>query len=506
MPVHRPLRCLRVAMTVAAVAWSDAGGQSRIDTLAPAPLPSLEALVAALPGEPVALGALRRIAARDAIPARVAAAEQRRADGALLRAGVDMDPVLAVRSGVASDLYGGTPNRAVSSTVMASTGLRWGSTLSASYERFDGSGFDPVLQLTAPSTVAFSVSQPLFDGRRERPLGTRAATSERTAAEYQRERALQEVLTAVELQYWALAEAQVTEAVRARSVALAEQLLQRTASLATLDIVAAADLLAVRTGLARRRVALLEARQQRLERADALATLAYGARASEKLLNATAPIKAVDIDSIAPVAPSEGATVEALLAKALQRRPDTRAARERRAAARLRASAAQSALLPDVALEGGWAAVSVPGAAGGSGTLGPPGTARGWRAGLRIATPLFNRADRARALTALVDQDVEELRVTEAENAVRLDVRLAARAVALAQERLQAVDDAAVLATQQLEAERQRQSLGLSDTFRVMQLEEMVVEAPLDAVRARFDLRRALARVVLATGTGTNDR
>jgi outer membrane protein TolC len=487
-------------MMVAAFTWSDAAAQSRIDTVSPAPLPAFEALVAALPGEPVALETLRRIAAREAIPARVAAAERRRADGALLRAGVEMDPVLAVRSGVASDLYGGTPNRAVSSTVVASTGLRWGSTLSASYERFDGSGFDPVLQLTAPSTVAFSVSQPLFDGRRERPLGTRAAASERTAAEYQRDRALQEVLATVEVQYWALAEAQSMEAVRARSVALAEQLLERTTRLATLDIVASADLLTVRTGLARRRVALLQAREQRLERADALVTLAYGSRAGEKLTVATAPIKALDADVDTPAAVAESRGEQALLVDALRQRPDVRAARERREAARLRASAAQSGLLPDVALEGGWAAVSVPNASLGN-ALATNGTARGWRAGLRIATPLFNRADRARALTALVDQDVEELRVMEMENAVRLDIRLAERAVALARDRLLAVDEAATLATRQLEAERQRQSLGLSDTFRVMQTEEIVVEAQLDAVRARFDLRRARARLALATGT-----
>lgn len=74
-------------------------------------------------------------------------------------------------------------------------------------------------------------------------------------------------------------------------------------------------------------------------------------------------------------------------------------------------------------------------------------------------------------------------------------------ALRFAGERRQVLDEAAQLAARQSDAERRRWELGLGDAFRVLQAEEVAVQAALEAVRARYEMLRAQARYKLATGT-----
>lgn len=510
---HRMWRAVAGAAMVLACVGVDGvpalHAQGRADTLAPpaaprpvAPLPTVQALEAALPGEPITLEALLRIAARDALAGRAANAEARRAEGDLWQASRVPDPRLGMRSGVASDLFGGSSRLAVNNVVEGTAGLPWGTDMLVAYERQDGSGFDPLRQLAAPSVLSVSVSQPLFAGRQERGATWQSATRERAAAALTEQRTREEVAAAIEERYWALAESQSVEAVRARSVALAEALLVRNAQLAALDLVAEADLLAVQSGVALRRAALLTARQARFERSDALVFAAYGARAAARLAREAPPLKV-------PAEAGEAAAwsgVTAMMqpgamerAGVLEQRADVRAARERRAAAEVRAALARATLRPTVSLEGGWAAVTEPTSLGGAGTV--PGVARGWSAGLTVSAPLVHRRDRGRALVADAEEARETLRVQAAENAAREEVRAAVRALQFAGERRQVLDEAAQLAARQFDAERRRWELGLGDAFRVLQAEEVAVQAALDAVRARYDVLRAQARTKLATGT-----
>jgi outer membrane protein TolC len=476
------------------------------------PLPTVHDLVAQLPGEPVALDALLAIAAREGLAGRMAAAELRRADGDLLASNRITDPMMEVVSGVASDLYGGSQRRALSSSAVATAGLPWGTDVNVTYARQDGSGLNPVLQLTAPSTFELGVSQPLLRGRDTRSANWRAASRERSASEYSRQRTWQEVATDIELRYWALAEAQSVEAVRQRSLELSERMLARNQELAALQLMADADVLTVRSGVALRRSALVQARQERIERSDALVFAAYGMRASARLGAGDVLLKAIDTrtDSAAQPAPRElqpdGQRLPladpqdpaAALSVALSRRADVLAVRDRRDAAEVRATLARNSLRPNVSLEGGWASLANPlrltGSTAGAGTI------SGWRAGVSVSAPLLNRADRGRALAAAADRELEELRVQAVENGVRQEVRTTLRALQLTRERRAIADEAAQLAGHQLDAERKRLELGLGDTFRLLQTEEYAVQAELEAVRTRYDVRRAEGRYRLAVG------
>jgi outer membrane protein TolC len=289
-------------------------------------------------------------------------------------------------------------------------------------------------------------------------------------------------------------------------------MLVRNAQLASLDLVAEADLLAVQSGVALRRAALLDARRARLERSDALVFAAYGARAEARLAGGALPLKVpaeagealdrvheADAIGTSSVGGADADARGVVAASVLERRADVRAARERRAAAEVRAALARATLRPTVSLEGGWAAVTEPTSLGGSGAV--PGVARGWSAGLMVSAPLVNRRDRGRVLVAEAEEALEALRVQAAENVAREEVRAAARALRFAGERRQVLEEAARLAARQFDAERRRWELGLGDAFRVLQAEEVAVQAELEAVRARHEVLRAQARHALATGT-----
>ena len=107
------------------------------------------------------------------------------------------------------------------------------------------------------------------------------------------------------------------------------------------------------------------------------------------------------------------------------------------------------------------------------------------------------RRDRA---TAAADQT--EAQLVEAENVVRREVRAAVRDIELAREQVTIAADAARLARQQYEMERERLTLGLTDIFRVLQYEEQVGTVE----RAEAEAWRAYATAVvqyrLAMGEG----
>lgn len=456
-------------------------------------------LAAALPGDVTPLASLLRVASREALAARLAASETDRAEGALLRTGRAVDPTLAFTSGIASDLFGNGQRAAVSSAVSGSVGSMWGTDLNVSYLRQEGSGFDPLRQLAAPSTFSVGVSQPLLEGRNDRVGTARAAYRDRSALEFDKRRSLQLVTATVEALYWSLAEAEAVEAVRMYSLRLAEQMLTRSGDLVRLKVSPEADLLTVQSGVALRRAALTEARQQRLDRSDALLFAVYGERAPGVIGRGTL-LRTSDVydtmanDTIA----ADSALLTLGDSAIIARRPDVLAARERRDAAAVRARLAQNGLRPLVSLEGGWATVNNP-------TAGPANAAlsrsvQGWRAGINVSAPLLNRDDRGRAMMADAEQDAEALRLREMENTARLEVRSSQRGVRLTLERLTLLEDAARLAERQLRAEQRRQELGLTDAFRLLQTEEYSVQARLEAVRARYELRRAEARLRLATG------
>lgn len=455
---------------------------------------SLDTLIAKLPGQPVALASLVRVALRDGFAAQLATADRQSAEGTALYEGRAIDPQLRL----ITDMAGASRFRGVAvglnreTTLAVDGALPWGTVLSADYARVSARSTAALPGVSSPTRVSVNVSQPLLDGVNQRTVSWRAAQVERTAAGHALRRAREEIATDLELQYWRLAEAQAVEAVYGRSLELAREILSRNTELASRDLIATVDVLTVRSGVALRESFYTQARQSRYDQSDLLLFAAYGAKAAAMVASDSLPLMAVD--SVTPLDETP-ALVEAVR-RALENRADLRAARTVREATRLRAMQSRNAVLPNLSLDGGWSS-----AAGGVAT-GTQANASGssWRVGLSMSAPVLNRGDRGLSLVARTQLEIDSLRVGSREAQITSDVRAAVRAITLGSQRWRSAANAASLAWEQLVAERRRLELGLGDSFRLLQTEENAVQAQLEAVRARYDLARASARFRLAIG------
>lgn len=372
--------------------------------------------------------------------------------------------------------------------------LPWGTQLGVDLQ---GSHI-PAVGGTSASTydadVMLSLSQPLLEGLGQRGVDLEVARLQRRAAAADLARSTRELVANVGLAYWDLGEAEATQAVRQRSLEIAEALLFRNRQLAERSLVPQVDVITAESGVALRKAAFIEARRARADASERLVFLVWGEGAPDHLRQEPEIMKTEHV----PVAPLAVASVDSAEAVALGSREDLAAARALLQGAEVAEGAAKNALLPSLTLDG---------SVGSGGTAPGLGSAlRGegsWSLGLTFSQPLLNRRDRGLNLTAELTREIRRLDLAMVENAVRQDVREAVRAMQAGAERLAAADNAARLAGEQFQAEQHRLDLGLGDSFRLLQTEDNAVQAALESVRARYDLARAVTSYRLAMGSGS---
>ena len=125
-----------------------------------------------------------------------------------------------------------------------------------------------------------------------------------------------------------------------------------------------------------------------------------------------------------------------------------------------------------------------------------------WRLGVSVSYPLWNRAARAANARARYDLQASHVALASAEQAVRSDVRSAARAIAANVERLEQARLSFEYSKQQYDAGEKQLRLGLLDSFRLLQMEEEVANAELTYDQTRYDLALAITSFDLALGAG----
>jgi len=449
-------------------------------------------MIASLPGRPVALADLVTVALERSLALQ---AERLVRDVAEADAQVEgglFDPTLALGTRLAQ---GSAREAPPSRLVVGSVGsvLPWGTELSA---EFSG-GSNPDL-LTPPlasdgADLALTLRQPLLRGWNVTGARWAAARHLRDAARWSEAYGLERTLAEVETLYWSLAEAEAVEAVLQRSWEVAEALASRNRQLAERQLMAEVDVITAESGALLRRAGLIQARRERVDAAERLVFAVWGAGATERLLSDPETLKTAGLP------PTEVAG-DALFdeAGALEARADVRSVRAVLAAAEETHRRARSLALPALSLDGAWGSS---GRAGGTGAaVDALGARAEWSLGLTLSMPVGNRARRGEERAAQWDLALRGIDLTLVENGVRREVREASRAVRSGQERLEAAEEAARLARAQLDGERRRLELGLGDSFRLLQTEEVAVRAELEAVQARHDLARALTRLRLARG------
>jgi outer membrane protein TolC len=348
------------------------------------------------------------------------------------------------------------------------------------------------------SQVTVSFAQPVLRG-----AGTSIARAEIRAADLSARAAMrrfsrleEETVSAVEQAYWALAQAEASEAVERESLERAVALWTRNEQLVRLGLVPEVDLLTAQQAVAVREASVTETARLRRDAAEALIFRVYGREASDRLATAG------QLGVRAPVVPPLVPPLEQVEAEALRRRPDLIAARDDVAVGGVRVEIARSDLEPSLQLTGSYTA-AVTNAARlrlwGTDRMGDAAVT-GWQGGLVLTVPVGNGLGKAGYRQATLARSQQEAAVAALENDIRLQVRRAGRAILEGTRRLTQTEAALALARRQYDAENRRLALGLTDSFRLLQVEQVVADASRAVIEARSALASAISDYHLAIG------
>ena len=194
------------------------------------------------------------------------------------------------------------------------------------------------------------------------------------------------------------------------------------------------------------------------------------------------------------------------VSQALSSRADVLAARRTLEAADAEVAAANNGLLPQLNLtgtlgRGGTNVFDGPDAL--SDSLGGILSNRdhSWSVGTNFAMPIGNRPQRAKYNSALETREQQKLALISMENAVRSDVRKAVRALRAETVRYKVAQHASEISWQQFRQEQARMRLGLVDSFRVLQAQDLAFNSELTLQSVRYNLATAATNYRLAVGT-----
>lgn len=123
-----------------------------------------------------------------------------------------------------------------------------------------------------------------------------------------------------------------------------------------------------------------------------------------------------------------------------------------------------------------------------------------WSVGLRFSYPLGNRAAEARYSQGRIEKRRIAVLIQRVEGQIETEVQNALVSVNRSRERVAVAREFERLAQKTLSQEMERLQMGLSDTFRVLDFQDKLVEARIRAANAVVDFHRGLAGLYRAIG------
>ncbi|MEP6831779.1 MAG: TolC family protein [Gemmatimonas sp.] len=428
---------------------------------------------------------LVRVALAENLRLRLVTAETRGIKSEARAARSPFDPLLGVSASSGDQRFG----------ALVAGVLPTGAEYAGTYARTSQSGFLP-----GANIFQAAFRQPILRGFGFASLrNTIRSTDEAVAAAESRlAQARIDIVAVVGTLYARLIESHQQEAVHARSLVRAEELGAAYDELRRLDKITEVDLITAQLGVTTRRGELLSARRTRQEAQDNLVAAVYGARASARF-----PSDAVVLMPQDGVPVIAAASLDEAMAAAIANRADVEAARRQLAQVRLLESVARNALLPSLdfsaLLSNSRSDVSNPLTDFGERAIAGKTMAR---VGLSLSQPLLNigrSADRERAAAAV---EYARVALSDAENVVGVEVRAAYRDITTDRELVRLAAESSELARRQYDGERARLDLGLTDIFRVLQVNDQVAKVEQLEASARLSLATAYTRLRAVIGMG----
>lgn len=356
--------------------------------------------------------------------------------------------------------------------------------------------------------ATFTLTQPLLQGFGPKVNLARIRIARNTAeqAQNQYELAVMDAIGAVVRAYWDLVGAIENVRVREESLANAERLLETNQRRLDIGTAATIDVLQTKAEVANRQGDLVSARSQHGDAEDNLKRL-MSMIDDERLAN----IRIVPVDR--PLL--EGLDLQAVenfdlrversIENAVTYRPEVRNAELDIKNAAIEAARAKNLMLPQVDLTG---TLSL----GGRGkTAGDP--FRGFSAeedklyswGVQFSLPLGNRTARHSYTRAKLTKEQNEQRLKQVLETLAYNARVAARQVMTSRILVATNEQTRILQEANVAAEEKKLELGVTTSYRVLDVQEDLTIAQVQEVQAMVSYQQALVELQLAEGLFLED-
>jgi outer membrane protein TolC len=307
----------------------------------------------------------------------------------------------------------------------------------------------------------------------------------------------QELTTEIEKAYLDLAQAEADYRYAVLARDLAKELLDGNQRKLDAGLVPVTEVNEARTAVASREETMLLSQQR----------ITIARNRLIELINQGETKLSTDFDATLPEVSPLTVPLSDALETGLRQRPDLQQARLELDARKVALAYADNQLLPRLDLE---ASLGVNGLSGKS-DMGSPydggwqdafaNDGESWYAGLRFSMPLQNRVAKAQYRDAEAQDQQALFRLRRAEIAAEAAIRAAHKTLRLGLERLEVARRTSALAQTTLDQETRRLQEGLSDTFRLLIIQNSLVTAKVSEVAALADYHRAWANLYQAMGT-----
>lgn len=387
----------------------------------------------------------------------------------------------------------------------------------ASNDQF--STFNPALN----ATLSVSFSQPLLRDRSPSlvRLPIMVARSQLRRSEYDLRDQLLRLIEQAELAYWSAIESRERLRVQEEFLKLREAALKRSQRELELGAISPLEIYRPQQEYASAEIQVTQFRYQLQQREDALRRF-MGADLDPEIRK----LPIVLTETVSPVMDSQPLDREALVERALAKRPDLKAALQNLDIDDLNIRSASNRLKPDLRLtgqysargRGGWfyeranvfgqsqIVRTVPG--GFSDALNQlfGFSLPTYAFGLTLTLPLRDRSAQADLADALVRKKTNSLRARSLEQQIRQEVLNAISQVESAKAGVQQARVALEFAQKDFEAEQKRYDLGVSILYFVLEAQTRLTNAQATLVTQTIAYRRALLNLLRVTGELLDER
>ena len=351
--------------------------------------------------------------------------------------------------------------------------------------------------------ATFTLTQPLVQGFGPKVNLARIRIARNTAdqAQNQLELAVIDAIGNVVRAYWDLVGAIENVRVREESLANAERLLETNQRRLDIGTAATIDVLQSKAGVATRQGDLVSARSQQGDAEDTLKRL-MSMIDDERLVNIRiVPTDRPVIDKLNPQdVENFDIKVDRSITNAMAYRPEVRNAELDIKNAAIEAARSKNLMLPRVDLTG---TLSL----GGRGkTSGDP--FRGFSNeedklyswGVQFSLPLGNRTARHTYTRAVLTKEQSEQRLKKVLEDLAYNARLAARQVLTSQILVATNEQTRILQEANVAAEEKKLELGVTTSYRVLDVQEDLTIAQVQEVQALVSYQKAIVELQLAEG------